>query len=311
MAERAPEPLLAGPGTALAQSDRRALIIVAWTAVLLLSKLPLVIARELMGTDIPWITAAWIGAAVLLVALAFAWSTLKPLRAFFTVMLAIFLVTTALEPAIVQSAAWQRLVAEASPMVTLFGERALIALEALLVLSVLFLMGFKRQDAFLVIGNLNAPAAGIRSPGRTQAVGWMGLGTAVTLLLGGLFVAFMASQNPGILSGLAVALPWLTLILASAALNAFGEEAMYRAAPLATLHPVVGPTQALWMTAIWFGLGHTYGSIPAGLFGFVYAGLLGLLLGKAMLDTRGMGWSWFIHLVLDTIIYLSLAATMS
>jgi hypothetical protein len=37
------------------------------------------------------------------------------------------------------------------------------------------------------------------------------------------------------------------------------------------------------------------------------SGLLALLLGKAMLDTRGLGWSWIIHTVIDTAIYASLA----
>lgn len=77
------------------------------------------------------------------------------------------------------------------------------------------------------------------------------------------------------------------------------------------LSPAVGPGQALWMTAVWFGLGHFYDAVPSGLFGFVQAGLLGLLLGKAMLDTRGMGWPWIIHLVLDSIIYFFIAASMS
>jgi len=43
----------------------------------------------------------------------------------------------------------------------------------------------------------------------------------------------------------------------------------------------------------------------------VQTGLLGLLLGKAMLDTRGMGWPWIIHVVLDTIIYFFVAATVN
>ena len=85
---------------------------------------------------------------------------------------------------------------------------------------------------------------------------------------------------------------------------------MFRAAPLSALLPVVGPRHAIWLTAIWFGLGHYYGGTPSGPFGFVQAGLLGLLLGKAMLDTRGMGWPWIFHVVLDAIIYFFVAATM-
>ena len=56
--------------------------------------------------------------------------------------------------------------------------------------------------------------------------------------------------------------------------------------------------------------GPLLGGTPSGPFGFVQTGLLGLLLGKAKLDTRGMGWPWIIHVVLDTIIYFFVAATM-
>jgi hypothetical protein len=63
--------------------------------------------------------------------------------------------------------------------------------------------------------------------------------------------------------------------------------------------------------AIWFGLGHYYGGIPSGVFGFVQSDLLGALLGRIMLDTRGMGWSWAIHVLLDSIIYFFLAVSAS
>ena len=70
-------------------------------------------------------------------------------------------------------------------------------------------------------------------------------------LLAGLFFTFMATQNSAALAGFSAALLWLPLAVLSAALNAFGEEAMYRAAPLAVLLPVVGPEHALWMTSVW------------------------------------------------------------
>ena len=85
---------------------------------------------------------------------------------------------------------------------------------------------------------------------------------------------------------------------------------MYRAAPLSGLHPVVGAGQAISMTSIWFGLGHYYGGIPSGFMGLIYSGSVALLMGKAMLDTRGLGWPWFIHTVLDTVIYLFIAMAM-
>jgi membrane protease YdiL (CAAX protease family) len=273
----------------------------------LLSKLPLVIARDLLGIDIPWIVPAWLATCGLFFAITFFWQTLRPMRGYIAIMGIILLVTAVADPWISQTAFWQGLFASASPIVILFGERALIAVEALVVLGAVLLMGVKRREVFLAIGKLNAPVQGMRVPGRKNLVTWVFFGPLMMIVLGGLFYLFIAGQNPNTQSGLAAAFPWLPLILICAALNAFGEEAMYRAAPLSMLLPFAGPAQALWMTSIWFGLGHYYGGIPSGFFGFVEAGLLGLLLGKAMLDTRGMGWSWMIHVVLDTIIYIFLA----
>jgi len=78
---------------------------------------------------------------------------------------------------------------------------------------------------------------------------------------------------------------------------------------LATLLRAVGPKHAIWLTSLWFGFGHYYGGFPSGPFGLVYSGGLALLMGKAMLDTRGLGWPWIIHISIDTVIYIFIAAT--
>ena len=39
----------------------------------------------------------------------------------------------------------------------------------------------------------------------------------------------------------------------------------------------------------------------------VMAGLLGWLLGKAMLETRGFFWAWFIHFLQDVLIFSFMA----
>jgi hypothetical protein len=46
--------------------------------------------------------------------------------------------------------------------------------------------------------------------------------------------------------------------------------------------------------------------------GLVMAGLLGLLFGKAMIDTRGLGMPWALHFSADAAIYtfLAVAAVM-
>ena len=287
---------------------RATLILTAWIATLLLSKLPLVIARDIFGTDISWIMPAWIGTAALLFIATYIWQSLKPLRAYFSVLGIIWLMAF-FAPLVNQTAIWQNLFSGRSEMVALLGDRVFLILEAFILIAALLLMGAKRQDIFLTLGDLKAPLGGQASATRRRYLTWPVLGTVISLLLGGLFLLFLISQNPTALSNPALVLPWLLLILLNAGLNAFGEEILFRGAPLGMLLPAIGPKHALWLTSLWFGLGHYYGGIPSGPVGLIQSGLLALLMGKAMLDTRGMGWSWIIHVTIDTAIYTFLALT--
>lgn len=285
----------------------RTLTAVAWIATLLLSKLPLVIARDILGTDIPWMTPIWLVTAALLFGATYVWPALKPLRGYFAVMGVIVLTSFVFAPLVMESVAWQRFVAAQSEMTVQFAWRVVLAFLTLIVLLTVSLLGVSRREAFLTPGDMTAPVHGLDLPGGRR-ISWAVFGTFMALLLAGLFFLLLMTQNPAAVGGLALAIPWLPLILAAAALNAFAEEGMYRAGPLAMLLRAVGPRHAIWLTAVWFGLGHYYGGIPSGPFGLVQSTLLALLLGKAMLDTRGFAWPWLIHMALDTVIYISLAA---
>jgi membrane protease YdiL (CAAX protease family) len=313
MDELSPEPRIAERQVAARSAgvERTTLIWVAWIATLLLSKLPLVIARDLLGSDIPWIVPAWLATAGLLIVATFVWPAIRPLRGYFILMAVLLVIGFGLTPLISGTAAWSGLFPGLSDLGPVFKDRLLLLLQTLIVIAILFLLGLKRRDAFLVVGDLRAPVGGRTAPARKRALSWAVLGPIAALGLGALFFWFMSSQNPGALANPGVVLPWLPLILVSAGLNAFGEEVSYRAGPISLLLPGVGPGHALWMTSIWFGLGHYYGGIPSGPFGLVQSGLVALLMGKAMLDTRGLGWPWTIHVVLDTVIYLFIAATMA
>ena len=285
-------------------TGRTAILLTAWTATLLLSKLPLVIARDILGVDIPWIVAGWLAVAGLLLAGTYSWQVLKPLRRYFAVMGILILVTAVIEPLIKHTSVWQGFLAGQPELVLIFADRIFLVIDTLIVLIAVYFMG-SRQVPYLKVGNLNAPVQGVG-----KRLTWPLFATLVTLVLGGLFFAFMASQTPGAFSMISKVILWVPMILISAGLNAFGEEGMYRAAPLGTLLPAVGANQAIWLTSIWFGLGHYYGGIPSGAFGAVQAGLIGLIMGKAMAETRGIALPWMIHLILDTIIYFFIAASM-
>jgi membrane protease YdiL (CAAX protease family) len=127
----------------------------------------------------------------------------------------------------------------------------------------------------------------------------------MTLLIGGGAIALSA---PAFLDW--QQLIWLSpAILLFAVMNAFGEEVAFRAAPLSQLVHVVGETQAVWLTAVWFGLGHYYGGIPSGPMGAIFLSFIALLFGRAMLETRGITMPIFIHLFGDIVVYSLLAMT--
>jgi membrane protease YdiL (CAAX protease family) len=87
-----------------------------------------------------------------------------------------------------------------------------------------------------------------------------------------------------------------------AAMNAFSEEYSYRASILATLRTAVGDGHALLLSSFYFGVAHYYG-VPYGILGVGMATCLGYVLGRAMLETEGLFWPWFIHFVQDVVIF--------
>jgi membrane protease YdiL (CAAX protease family) len=92
-----------------------------------------------------------------------------------------------------------------------------------------------------------------------------------------------------------------------AAVNAFTEEVYFRSSILSTLHEVIGKTHTLLITLVFFGLAHwLYGS-PSGLIDFMMTGFLAWVMGRSMLETKGMLWPWIIHFVPDVVIFMSYA----
>ena len=104
-------------------------------------------------------------------------------------------------------------------------------------------------------------------------------------------------------------LPLLPFVVIFAAMNAFSEEMSFRAALLAPLDGKVTRQQSLLLTAFFFGIAHWDG-MPNGVTGVLMSGVLGWLLGKSMLETRGYFWAWFIHFTQDIIVFAFVALGM-
>lgn len=291
-------------------SGKQTIVLMAWGGMLLLSRLPQIIAQEFLGVDLgPQMLWLWLAVGAVLIAGTFVWATLRPLRGYFGVLTALYAATVALN-ALTGTAVWQGWFGgtETAWALSFFGERLGVVLLALVVMGVLLLMGQSRRDIFLEKGNWRA-RTGLHMPGRTKTLSWAIVGLAAAFVLALLLGWGLTQMNPG------PALDWQQLlwlapfVLLFALMNAFGEEMAFRAGPLSQLWAVIGENQAVWLTAVWFGLGHYYGGIPSGPMGAALSGLLGVLLGKAMLETRGIALPVLMHLIIDTAIYLFLAST--
>ena len=136
---------------------------------------------------------------------------------------------------------------------------------------------------------------------------WKITGPIIALVLTALTTAAILAMNPFPDVTFARVIALLPAILILALMNAFGEELAYRATPLSQLWQIVGKEQALWMTALWFGLGHYYGGISFGVFGAVFFTLVAVLFGKAVVETKGLAMPVFMHLLGDVVHYIILA----
>ncbi len=104
-------------------------------------------------------------------------------------------------------------------------------------------------------------------------------------------------------------MPILPSILFYAALNAFNEEITFRVPMLTTLEPVGGSKHALWMAAYFFGISHYFGT-PGGIVGGIASIFMGWILGKAIVETRGLFWTWWIHFLSDIAIFTFVSAAL-
>lgn len=285
------------------------ILLTAWLGTLLLSRLPQVVLSEL-GVIAPadWNTWWWILIGALLFALTFIWPVIRSLRGYFMILTMIYVVTI-LRLYLEQSSLWISWFGPDTPwLLNFFGERLGIVLMALGMAGILALLGSKRRDYFLAIGNLNASASGIRLPWSKAPLPWSIAGPLIGLLLTALFSASILAMNPGVTATIAGVIPLLPAILLFALMNAFGEELAYRAAPISQLWQVVGKRQAVWMTALWFGLGHYVGGgISFGAAGAVYLTLVAVIFGKAMVETKGLVMPVFMHLLGDVVLYIIIA----
>lgn len=289
-------------------NHRNTPILFAWVVVILISTLPKVIAQEIfhyaVSPNLQAIVALGVICAALLATLI--WQSLRSLRLFlllFAVLVgAQWLVYNRLDTL----PFYRTWLGSPSFKVYMLAEQSLNLVVTLVMVAVLFLMWKTHHKFFLTRGDIAAPVGPVRWLGVKQGARWnkFGLILTVCISLGTLAFLVIAGRPP--LDIVVQALPFLPAILLAAALNAFNEEVTYKASILSVLEGPVGPRQALYMVAFYFGMAHYYG-VPYGVVGVVLATFLGWILAKSMQETRGLFWAWFIHFWQDVWIFSFLA----
>jgi hypothetical protein len=282
--------------------------VIAWIIVLLTSLLPKIILQEVFGQTVSMDMQAVKSLGVIFIALlaSLVWQPLRGLRSFlvlFVVLVASqWLVFTRIDELPVYRAWLQN----PSFGVSMLAELSLNLIVTLLMIATLLLMRKKPAEFYLVRGDIAAPVEPVRWMGVKQGERWNKFGALMTFLISLGTLAFLILAGSPSLDMVILVLPFLPAILLAAALNAFNEEVTYKASFLSVLESPVGPRQAVYMVAAYFGIGHYYG-VPYGVIGVLLAGFLGWFLAKSMQETRGLFWAWFIHFWQDVWIFSFMA----
>ncbi|MEM5774099.1 MAG: CPBP family intramembrane glutamic endopeptidase [Anaerolineaceae bacterium] len=290
------------------QTHRR-LTLLAWGVVILISALPEMLILELFHGSIAQAGYVKMGFLLALVISSSLWRPLQPLRSFFLVMLAFFVLGD-LRIRIDFTLPWLQ---------TLFGGHAFDArmqaeqtgklVMSLLMILMLAGLGYRRKQMFLTPGNLKAPITPVKWLGFPKPDAWPVFGLQWGFYIALAIAAMLYFNQRPTGADLAAVLPVIPSILFYAALNAFNEEVTYRISMLTTLEPLAGSRQVLWMAAFFFGIGHYFG-VPGGVAGAIASIFMGWILSKAMLETRGLFWAWWIHFLSDVAIFAFLAAAL-
>lgn len=283
----------------------KSLLTFAWVGTLLASFLTNVIWREIFGGDMQTGFYIRIGLILLLLLLTFVWPVARALRGYWLVLLALAvadIAATVLQGMPAWSAIWSESPSWFFQNLGMQLPRLLLTLFAWIAL---ILLGMKRRDYFLVLGQLDAPNEPIRWLNEKQSEPWTRYGRrwAVNMFLVTLVVIALGYRPP--LESLAKIIPLFPAILVFAMLNSFNENFASRAALLPQLLPVFGKANSLLLPAIFFGMWHYYGFPPGT--AMILPIFLGWVSAKAMVETKGFFWSWAIQIPLDVIVFSILA----
>lgn len=275
-----------------------------WAVVLLVSDLPNAIWQALLGEPPDWLFWIKIGLLLALILISLIWKPILIVRPYFFLLLVLMLALWGMNWLMGTSAynQWEKRMGWS---VAMAGFQLLKLAVAFIMIIVLLLMGKRREEFFLTRGQLNAPIKPMKpeeNPGK-RSISWGILGLILGLCIMPLTLLVFGVGNLPSADILIKALPLFPVAILAAATNAFSEEVQMRAALLGELQKNLGDNHAIMITAVFFGFAHYFGGAPAGIPGFLIAGMLGALFAKCMLGSKGIVVPWFIHFCQNAVIF--------
>lgn len=175
---------------------------------------------------------------------------------------------------------------------------------SLVMAAVCWLLLRRRQAFFLAKGQTDAELEPVRWLGVRKGEKWTSFGWIFAGIFTGGTVLFVVLAYGKFLPNFGKILPLLPLAVVFAAVNSFTEEFTYRAPLLGSSHEELGKQPALWINAIFFGFAHYLYGAPGGIPGLLMTTLVGYLLGKSMIETKGSFWALLIHMLADIPIFV-------
>lgn len=239
------------------------------------------------------------------------WQPARPVRGFVLIALLVSVVTGWLIPFISGTSWWSARFSMENPSFWQANSGGLLLKlgATSTMVAALLLIGLHPRDFYLVKGQLDAPLRPVRWLRLRAPRPWTQVGRNFAIL--SFVVILSATLLPNLsqwgLGSIVRALPLLPAALLFAAVNSVYEEVVFRAALLSQLVGVVGAGHALAISILFFGLGHLSGSIPSGIVGVLLAAFFALIMGKAMLETKGITWPWICHFAADAAVFMFLA----
>jgi membrane protease YdiL (CAAX protease family) len=263
------------------------LVRIAWGITVALA-----VAPEVAATRVPSLLRWALFTGLLCAAMVpFLWKPARPLRTYAGMLVLLMLLAVFFWSALPTWMSRRPWFPDPSGYAAAFIIQAPKVVAAFVMMAVLALLGYRRQEFFVASG--------------AHAKLSIASGVVAALVMGFTMVVYLQTTAAEA-KGAAGTIRYLPLALVLAVMNSFAEEMLYHGVLLAPLLRQMTANHAISMTAVLLGIAHYHGT-PSGFPGVGLTFIAGWVFGLAMVETRSILLPWFLHFVPDAVIFVTSA----